>query len=97
VALYVELLERRLGHAAVFCADYLGGAAVGVKWRAATMGQAPLRPETAHLMAPAVPGAGRGGGLLEVRPDVVAILADAAALGAGLVERVEQAAAEGGA
>lgn len=86
VPLYIDLLEQRLGSVAVFCADYVGGAVVGVKWRRAAFAPAPLRPETAHAMAPAARGPP-----LEGAPDVEAILADAAALGAGLVESVEVA------
>lgn len=33
VATFLELAEQRYGCAATFCADALGGAVVGIKWR----------------------------------------------------------------
>lgn len=50
--LYTQLLQRRLGHLAVACADYVGGGVVALKWRAAAFAAAPLRPEEAHLVCP---------------------------------------------
>jgi hypothetical protein len=83
---YVAALEARLGGAAAFCADFLAGDAVGVKWRAAGGAPGPLRPELAHTVAP-VPG--RKGAVLAVVFDPLAALQDCVALGAGLVEAVE--------
>ena len=35
VPMLLRLLEARFGHLAAFCVDGLGGAAVGVRWKAA--------------------------------------------------------------
>lgn len=86
VPLFVSLLEERFGAVAIPCADYLGGVAVGLKLRGPALKPGPLRPEAAHAALPLI--AGRGEELV-VGPDLAAIAADALALGAGLVERVE--------
>ena len=83
--LYVSLLEERFGGVAVICADYVGGSAVGLKLRGPALQNGPLRPEAAHATQPV--GVGEDG--LILGPDFVAIAADAMALGAGLVEKVQ--------
>lgn len=50
---FTARLQRRLGDLAVACADFVGGTVVALKWRAAALGPAPLRPEAAHLACPA--------------------------------------------
>ncbi|KAL4426966.1 hypothetical protein ABPG77_009527 [Micractinium sp. CCAP 211/92] len=50
---YTAQLQRRLGDLAVACADFVGGSVVALKWRAAALAPAPLRPEAAHLACPA--------------------------------------------
>lgn len=39
--IYVALLEQRFSDLAVFCADFVGGDLVGVKWRPAAVAQLP--------------------------------------------------------
>lgn len=63
VPLLVEELEQRFAPLAVFCADYVGGgAAVGVKWRAAAFAPGPLQPERAYMLRPLGPAAVEGEG-----------------------------------
>ncbi len=50
---YTAQLQHRLGDLAVACADFVGGSVVALKWRAAALAPAPLRPEAAHLACPA--------------------------------------------
>lgn len=88
VPLYVSLLEERFGGVAVVCADYIGGSAVGLKMRGPAMQPGPLRPEGAHAAQPLRKGRDISGGLV-VGPDLAAVAADALALGAGLVEKVQ--------
>lgn len=58
VPLLIEQLEQRFGELAVFCADYVGGAdVVAVKWRKPAFARAPLKPELAYALRPAVPSA----------------------------------------
>lgn len=86
VPLYVSLLEERFGGVAVVCADYVGGSAVGLKMRGPAMQPGPLRPEGAHASQPLKLNGVEG---LVVGPDLAAVAADALALGAGLVEKVQ--------
>ena len=48
--LFLEALEQRFGFLAVFCADYIGGSVVGVKWRASAFVPGPLKPEHAYAL-----------------------------------------------
>lgn len=110
---YTAQLQRRLGDLAVACADFVGGSVVALKWRAAALAPAPLRPEAAHLACPAgsaqaapaeellaawrqgsaaangVRSQGKELSAAAVVPDIVGALADALALGEGLVEAVQ--------
>ena len=51
MAHYVGLLEARFGHLAIFCADYYGGALLGVKWRPAAFLPRPRRAAAAAATA----------------------------------------------
>jgi U3 small nucleolar RNA-associated protein 22 len=51
--LYTAQLQQRLADLAVVCADHVGGTLLALKWRAAALAPAPLRPHTAHLSCPA--------------------------------------------
>ncbi|GAB4820593.1 hypothetical protein N2152v2_007639 [Parachlorella kessleri] len=48
--LFLEALEQRFGFLAVFCADYVGGSVIGVKWRASAFVPGPLKPEHAYAL-----------------------------------------------
>ena len=39
----LDLLDERYGHLAAFCADLLGGSAIGIKWKAAAFLPAPIK------------------------------------------------------
>ena len=85
--LYCLQLEERFSEVAVVCADYYGGTAVGLKLRGSVLQPGAFRPEIAHAMRPLVNG--DEGEMMVVVPDLAAIAADVAAIGAGLVEKVE--------
>lgn len=84
VPLFVQQLEAQFGHLATFCADYYGGSIIGVKWRAAAFLPAPLRVSTAHTALELGLTAASGAGLSV--PNLPQVLAEVAALGAGLVD-----------
>jgi len=81
VSAYVQHLEERFGHLAVFCADAAGGfPAVGVKWLPAAFLPTPLRPAVAHCMMEAGPGL--------VVPNLPQVLKEMHLLGEGLLQDV---------
>ncbi|KAK9814240.1 hypothetical protein WJX72_002757 [[Myrmecia] bisecta] len=95
VASYVQQLEARYGHLAVFCTDAVGGPMIGVKWDARAFVPAPMRLISAHAAMPLVlaaqPSLQNGKrpspGILTV-PNTAAVLAEMQDLGAGLVARI---------
>jgi U3 small nucleolar RNA-associated protein 22 len=86
VELYVEQLMQRFSSVGVVCADYCGGARVGIKLFGNILKPGPVRPEVAHVLKPED---SRKQGSHRTVMDVVSIAEDAISLGAGLVERVE--------
>ena len=77
VPLFCSMLEERFGEVAVFCADYVWGGYIGIKWKPLHIG---LKPEIAHCLLP------KGDSFVL---HVDGVIADMLELGAGLVERVE--------
>lgn len=94
VAVYLGLLRSRYGHLGMFCADNVGGVAIGVKWDPQAFVPLPLDPETAHTAVPVARGIGfdgrRGSGVVKlVVPDVPQVLREITELGSGLVLSVK--------
>ena len=90
--LFVSLLEERFGAVAVVCADFNGGASVGLKFKGSALKPwGSLIPEAAHTVKPVSveeEGEEEGGAGLAVATDFAAVASDCLVLGQGLVERV---------
>jgi hypothetical protein len=94
---YVRLLETRYGHLATFCADYHGGAAIGVRWRpgAFVPQQARKAADDTCLHSAMQCPVSTVSKVAVAVPNVVAVVAEMAQLGVGIVADVQHAQAGG--
>ncbi len=50
VEAFVESIEQRFGDMATICADFQGGACIGIKWRSAVSVSSCVKESSSHTM-----------------------------------------------
>ncbi|GMH37709.1 hypothetical protein BSKO_05582 [Bryopsis sp. KO-2023] len=86
VRMYVDRLEAKFGHLAVFCYDEYGGKALGIRWRPNAFAERLVNPATCVASVPTSKKV-KGKGVV-VKPDVKAVLREVWDMGRGLVEEM---------
>lgn len=87
VSMFLDELQRRYDRRASFFVDVVGGHVIGFKWSSQAFEATPFDVKLAHMLEP-IDGQRPGHIVQDCAMSVSAVLADMAALGAGLVQHI---------